>query len=322
MKACIRIAGSFLLSGMLGVARGQQAEPVLFAPGVISGPVDDAAPAFSPDGKTVFFHRRGPGFTSAIMMSSATNGEWSRPVVASFSGQWQDIEPAMAPDGSYLIFSSNRPVVSGGQVLSGTWGKQRYPGGGGNLWRVDRKGAGWDEAYRLPEVVNSDSAVFSPAVAGDGSIYFMKPLNGGVFHLYRSQYQHGQYGAPEALSFHSVDTIGDVDPAVAADESYLVFSSKRPPTHQMDLWIVYHRNGQWSEPVSLGATVNRQGRDIEARLSPDGRTLYFACPFVSSPPVPSTAGGTQSAVDRSGWETGMLNIWSVSLEPWLRVQER
>lgn len=33
--------------------------PRIFAPGIISGPQDDASPAFSPDGKTVFFMRGG-----------------------------------------------------------------------------------------------------------------------------------------------------------------------------------------------------------------------------------------------------------------------
>src|SRR5580700_11258572 len=90
--------------------------PQVFGPGIISGPVHDMAPAFTPDGKTVYFHRSGPGLTGVILVSYLRNGAWSRPGIASFSGQWQDIEPAMSPDGSYLLFSSNRPVGKDGEV--------------------------------------------------------------------------------------------------------------------------------------------------------------------------------------------------------------
>ena len=93
----------------------QAVEPELFGPGIISGPVADAAPAFSPDGQTVYFHRSGVAMTGTILVSRRRAGVWSRPEVAAFSGQWQDIEPAMSPDGNYLIFSSNRPIVAGGK---------------------------------------------------------------------------------------------------------------------------------------------------------------------------------------------------------------
>ena len=150
-----------------GGVYAQTVEPELLGPGIISGPVADAAPAFSPDGQTVYFHRSGVAMHGTILVSRLRAGVWSRPEVAAFSGQWQDIEPAMSPDGSYLIFSSNRPVVAGGKVLNGVWNSQPYPGGGGNLWRVDRVGAGWGEPRRLPDVINSDSSVFSPAVTAE-----------------------------------------------------------------------------------------------------------------------------------------------------------
>ncbi|HLZ86348.1 MAG TPA: hypothetical protein VKQ52_03860, partial [Puia sp.] len=111
----------------------QGVEPEVFAPGVVSGPVNDAAPAFSPDGNTVYFHRSGPAMSGVILVSHRRNGVWSTPEIASFSGRWQDIEPAMAPDGSYLIFASNRPVAPGGKGLDGLWNSQHYPNGGGNL---------------------------------------------------------------------------------------------------------------------------------------------------------------------------------------------
>ena len=49
--------------------------PRLFAPGVISGSADDMSPAFTPDGKTVFFTRANDS-GSMIFVSHLVNGEW------------------------------------------------------------------------------------------------------------------------------------------------------------------------------------------------------------------------------------------------------
>lgn len=144
--------------------------PKLFAPESAWPEGDDSAPAFTPDGKTVFFTHRNGAIT--IMMATLHDGVWSRPQVAPFSGEWRDIEPAMAPDGSYLVFISNRPATAGGEPLTGYFGGRSQAGKGGNIWRVDRRGDGWGEPVRLPDIINSNSAIYSPAIAGDGSIYF------------------------------------------------------------------------------------------------------------------------------------------------------
>jgi hypothetical protein len=292
--------------------------PRVFGPGVISGPVHDMAPAFTPDGRTVYFHRSGPGLTGVILVSQLRNGTWSRPEIASFSGQWQDIEPAMSPDGSYLLFSSNRPAGKGGAVLNGAWGGSKYPRRGGNLWRVDRKGSGWGEPYRLPEVINSDSSVFSPAVTATGTLYFMKPVgHGGVFHLFRSEYRDGVYQPAETLPFSAPDSVGEFDPAVAPDDSFVVFCSGRTPAKRTELWIVFRAGGGWGSPISLGPTVNRSAGCVEARLSPDHRRLYFSTAYVAPPVDPSDRAERQAEVDRSLWQNGSMNIWSVSLDKWL-----
>jgi hypothetical protein len=53
-------AAGFALLGTMTVERADPLEvikPKIFAPGVISGPAHDSAPAFAPDGKTVVFGR-------------------------------------------------------------------------------------------------------------------------------------------------------------------------------------------------------------------------------------------------------------------------
>jgi Tol biopolymer transport system component len=301
--------------------QAQEVKPELFAPGIISGPVNDAAPAFTPDGKTVFFHRGSTAIGAIMLVSYWQNGKWSTPDIAPFSGQWQDIEPAMAPDGSYLIFSSNRPASSGGKPIDGDWSGNHFPARGGNLWRVNRIGDTWGEPQRLPDIINSGNATFSPAITADGSLYFMKPVAGiGKFHIYRSAFRNGQYEQPVPVSFSAPDSLSDVDPAIAPDESFLVFSSSRSPV-KGQLFIVFRENGQWGAPVNMGEEVNRSTYNNEAKLSPDHRRLYFASSYGQTASYPTNPQSAKRKLEESVWDTGASNIWSVPLDKWLNSKK-
>ena len=112
----------------------------------------------------------------------------------------------------------------------------------------------------------------------------------------------------------------DVDEAVAPDGSFMVFCSNRPPTpaQQLDLFIVFRKDGQWGEPQHLPDSINHLGGIIEARLSPDARTLYFTSSYevpVSYPKDPAAA--AQSVKDMASWNDGNYNIWQADLAPYL-----
>jgi WD40-like Beta Propeller Repeat len=292
--------------------------PKLFAPGVISGPADDLSPAFTPDGNTVYFTRSNPS-GSMIMVSTFAEGRWSIPKIAPFSGEWSDFEPAMSPDGSFLVFASNRPGVDNGKAIDGHFNGKTFPGRGGNLWRVEREGNGWGKAHRLPETINANTEIFSPSISSDGSIYFMQPdARTGRFHLYRSQYRSGAYLAAAPVGIGD-ETTEDVDPAVAPDESYMVYSSNRPQQGAPKrLSIVFHEKNGWGVPVDLGDDVNEKGSNIEARLGVDHRTLYFSTNTVPPVSFPQSADQAQSRAEEiQVWANGRQNIWYVSLAPWL-----
>jgi hypothetical protein len=317
MKLHSLILITLAITGAAHNAPGQTVKPEVFGPGIISGPVNDAAPAFMPDGKTVYFHRSSSTL-GVILVSHWKNGRWSEPEIAPFSGRWSDIEPAIAPDGSYMIFASNRPATPDGKALNGCWNGQHYSQGGGNLWRVDRKGDGWGEPHRLPDLINSDSSIFSPALTADGSLYFMKPVaDTGKFHIFRANNRNGQFESPVPVPFSAADTISDVDCTVDPDESFMIFSSRRPPAKKMELFYVTRVNGKWGEPVDMGEDLIPSYCN-EARLSPDHRILYFSSGYVPSRIYPSDSAATKEALINSEWETGASNIWFIPLDRWLK----
>jgi Tol biopolymer transport system component len=291
--------------------------PTIFAPGVISGPAHDSAPAFTPDGQTVYFSRSSAAGCT-ILVSHLRNGRWSHPEIAAFSGEWSDLEPAMSPDGSFLIFVSNRPANSTGKPVDGFYNGKAYQGHGGNLWRVDRVGDGWGKPARLPDSVNRSGSVFAPSVVRDGSVYFMEAMGEkGRFQLFRSQFLNGAWQPAQTVSF-SDGASTNVDPAVAPDESFAVFGSGRAPAQSMDLFIVFRKDGAWGQPIHMGTEVNSPTSDAEARLSPDGKTLYFSSERVVPITYPRTLASARQDLKRlEDWDNGNYNIWAVSLSPWL-----
>lgn len=261
-----------------------------------------ASPAFTPDGRTMII-TYGIAAQRRLMISRLQGEMWSTPAPAPFSSRWRDIEPVMSPDGDYLVFVSNRPTTETGQPLDGFYGGSARPGAGGNLWRVDRKGDRWGQPARLPDVVNANSSIFAPALTSNGDLFFMQPdPTSGRFRLYRSRFAKGTYMTPEPLSF-SDGTFNDYDPAVSPDGSFIVFSSGRAPAPK-DLGaaiFVAKADGEgWRAPVLVDPTL----LGVEARLSPDGSTLYFTTdrPTPSFPPPPPGSG------DQKLWQIRMTSL--------------
>jgi Tol biopolymer transport system component len=278
--------------------------PEIVAPGVISGPSNDADANVTPDDATLVFARDG-----AILVSQRTPAGWSAPRIAPFSGRWMDAQPTLAPDGSALVFVSNRPLADG---------DAKHPAG--NLWRVERHGAAWGEPVHLPAVVNRGASIWGPSVAADGSLYFMDRVAGkGPFKLWRAQFRDGTWSEPV------LQPIGDpamqqVDPTVAPDESFIVFSAKHPDTDEHErLYIAFRDATGWGAPMDLGAPANLRGNDSnESRLAPDGRTLYFTTDHQTPVHYPRTPAQAEADLARiAAWDNGNQNIWRVSLAPWL-----
>jgi Tol biopolymer transport system component len=295
---------------------GEKSRVEIFAPGVISGPAGDVAPTFSPDCRTVYF-TVGNSADAIVLVSQFDGKAWMRPRIADFSGRWQDLESTLSPDGSYMIFASNRPAQDSGKPLRADYEGRNQDGG--NLWRVDHRGPGWSSPVRLPDTINSSSAVFTPSIARDNTLYFMKasPVT-GRFQIYRSQFQGGTYQAPRQLPF-SDEQWDNVDPTVAPDESFLVFASNRPPTapSDLDLFVVFRQNGEWGVPEHLEQPINGPTREIEPRLAPDGHTLFFSSRRVLTGEFPRTqAEGLRTLERLEKWDNGANNIWRADLSQW------
>jgi hypothetical protein len=251
----------------------QMAEPRLWGEGIVSTRDDEfgaqIVPAASGQPETVFFDRTVPrSQLYAIHVSRFEGGHWRAPEVASFSGTWRDSDPVLTPDGSRLYFVSDRPRA----------GK---PVQDFDIWYVQRTAAGWSEARHLEGPPNSEGSEYFVSATRDGTLYFSsnRPGSKGGIDVWRSRLVDGRYAEPENLG-DAINKPGwvNIEAYVAPDESFLLIGAFGHSDGQgdSDLFVSYRKEGVWGAPINLGPRINGPARDYSPRLSPDGRSLFFA----------------------------------------------
>ena len=247
----------------------------------------DASLTFTPDGETVFFDRS-EGLHKSIMVSHRRNGHWTSPQIAAFSGHWFDQNPVISPDGSYLLFNSDRPAKLGGEPL-----KQNYfgngPAPGANIWRIDRKGDRWGEPVRLSPAINSDVFIDFPSIAADGTLYFQRwDKQTKAMHIWSSAYHKGEYFPAQIVELGDL-AIPTHDPAIAADQSFIVFDYGKVVGGLGRLCIALREGDHWGKPIDLGDAINQE-IPWGARIASGGHTVHY---------------------------TGKTGVWQLALDPWL-----
>jgi hypothetical protein len=330
-----RLATVSILVGIFGAAlaafgRGAAARPEpapsatdglaprLFAPEVISTEADEVGAAFAPDGRTLYFTRRSPTTStptvSVIFFSRLENGRWSTPEVAPFSGRYRDSSPALSPDGSRLFFFSYRSRERDGK-----------PREDADLWVTDATGSGWGEPRNLGSPVNTDKNEGSPSVAADGTLYFSSDREGGRggFDIYRARPAGSGFAEPENLGEAINTEATETHPAIAPDQSFLIFMAfGRPeiplaggfPYPRGDLYVSVRQDAAWQSARNLGPVVNSTATESNPSLAPDGKRLFFTSErgFAT---VPMPAGLTHERFQKEmrGIFNGRGNLYEISL---------
>jgi hypothetical protein len=219
---------------------GKKAE--LFAPGLIDYEVHES-PIISQDEKEIIIISMAQGSKYYKMV----NGVWSSHAVIPF-----DI-----PENCNGMFVS----PSGKRVYFLIW-----EGDDEDFYFIEKQGDGWTAIRSLGDEVNAFPTHWQFTTARNENLYFS---SGGSILV--SVFDGTKHVKPVPSKLESNENLEGGTPFIAPDESYLIYCRDN------DLYISYQlKNNQWTEPKSLGPSINMEGCfDLCPKISPNGKYLFF-----------------------------------------------
>ena len=189
---------------------------------------------------------------------------------------YDELNPIFSPDGSTLYFTRRKhPANKGGTRDDG------------DIWYCEQDANGeWSEAKNLGAPINN---IFSNELIGfadNGNLMYLhhhyqedgsKARTQGISVSRKSS--SGQWSLPEPVKipyFYNKST--HQSGCLHASGNILVLSLQSYDSRGAeDLYVLFKQsNGEWSEPINLGNTVNTPYQEMTPFLAPDGETLFFA----------------------------------------------
>ena len=199
-----------------------------------SSPGRDFDPAFSRDGRFVYFCSDRPGgigkddlYRVAVTRTGFGTAENLGPAVNSAASEYA---PMLSPDGRRLLFSSDRPGGAG-----------RH-----DLYTAQAKARGFAAAAPLPGAINTPADEFDASFLADSRtlVFARAPsMKDDRVDLYATTSHSGRYGAgmilPLAVNDPVKDSYGPMLDWSAPDR--LTFSSQRGGAQSMKLYRISYR---------------------------------------------------------------------------------
>lgn len=212
-------------------------------------------PVFSEEGDMLYINVGNASYSSSKMYySKRVDNVWQAFVETPFTkGYLNGSDHRLSKDKKSLIFSAVKSGINR------------------DLFEVRYDGSSWSNPVQLKAPVNSDRDEFNMCYSDDGSAYIASARSG------KMQVLKLVNNKVEALG-PAINASGyDGDPCVAPDGRFLVFYTVRDGgINGSDLYVCFSDgSGGWGEPISLGPKFNSDSDEYGARLSNDGKYMFF-----------------------------------------------
>lgn len=238
--------------------------PELFAPKIFNAEHGYHSPVvFSPDFTEAVWSpmRRG----ECLMYSRVIDGQWSIPREVDFGLSMGVGDATFSPDGNRIYFCSFQPPEEGSPERE-------------RIWYTERVGADWSAPRLIDDVIRAHPTYLTFSFAENGNLYFTSEMPGvrGEQDIYLARFDGEKYLEPVDLG-EAINSDGmDMAPFVARDESYLIFTRVGSTTRKADLYISFKGpNGEWTQAVDLGETLNTAHNDLAATVTRTGSSCSF-----------------------------------------------
>lgn len=242
-------------------------KPQLVGPGTVSTGENEMGFTISPDGRTALWCIGGAKWFNTIVLSHKLNGHWTKPIVASFSGQYSDADPLFSPDGKSVYFMSKRPIS--GNMPKNDW----------DLWVVKRINGQFGKPHNLGKNINTNHNESHASITKSGILYFSsdRPAGKGGSDIYLSVMENGKLTKAMPIKGPINSKYTEADPGISPNGKYLVFMGfgYKNGYGRSDLYISVKKNGMWTKPQNLGRAINSSDSDFSPYFSSDNRWFYF-----------------------------------------------
>ncbi|WP_440120581.1 TolB family protein [Tenacibaculum sp. Ill] len=207
---------------------------------------------------------------SFIAYSKKVNGEWKKPEVVSFSGQYKDLEPFLSPDGLKLFFASNRNNNDSGEVKKDM-----------DIWYVTRKSFSdnWSKPISVGPIINTSANEFYPSVTEKGDLFFTAEYENskGKEDIYVSRLVNGKYTASVPLGSGVNSDKYEFNAFVAPDESFIIFTSygRKDDLGRGDLYLSKKGNNNEWLPAKHLTNLNSKKLDYCPFVDLTNNKIYY-----------------------------------------------
>ena len=122
-----------------------------------------------------------------------------------------------------------------------------------------------------------DIPIVGFSISSKGTLYFyvldFEDVSG---HMSYSRLINGKYEAPKKMSKAINRGKYIAHPYIAPDESYLIWDAEKVDENTPDIYISFRQpDGSWGAAISLGDKINTPLYEQHARVTPDGKYLFF-----------------------------------------------
>jgi hypothetical protein len=243
--------------------------PIVFGEGIVSTDNYEFAITFTPEMDEIYFTRRKPEEDNKIYAMQLTDGKWSNPQPAFFTGtEGWDFEPHINPKGDKLYFGSTRPL------------NDTMKSSGLYQWYSKKEAQGWSTPIPLEKPFIDRTITMYLTSSEKGNLYFTTGEKGDKpeeWVIYNSVLTDGQYQEIKRMG-KEINATGNwiAHSYIAPDESYIIYDFKSDLGFGgSDLYISFNKNGKWTKPYNLGPKINTDQTEMAASVSPDGKYLFF-----------------------------------------------
>lgn len=207
---------------------------------------------------------------SAALEASAQELQFSQPVKLSSAINTEDEElaPMLSPDGQTLYFSRAFHNKNTGGKYAGT-----------DIW-ISRKDAdgNWTPAVNAGKPWNTKRSNAVIGISADGATVYLTNAYNNKSGFSFSRLVLGKWTKPEFIAVPGINRDDLVGIYVHPASDVMMISMKgKDNNDEEDLYVSLKDSlGRWSQPRTLGSSINTSGFEISPFLSRDKKRLYFS----------------------------------------------